>query len=128
MAFIVNDNGDITLIQGDSGHVIITDIDTQKEYLVYLAIQDKKRNIVYETNPPISTKVGDEIKSTVDFFLSGGITNLLTVPKNQETEEYYYAIKLCSSTDNTEDTASLGNNDISIYNTITVYPKRVEGI
>lgn len=128
MGFIFDEEGNFTTIQGDSGHIIIEDIPTDKNYLIYLAIQDSKRNTV-----------GDELSlesnnnDTVDFFLSGDYTDLWTVPKNKEYETYYYAIKICYlassiSENSTEDTAILDDNDISIYNTITVYPRRVKGI
>ena len=51
---------------------------------------------------------------------------LLTVPQNASCEIYYYGVKLCS--DSTfEDTLLIGNGDIGSLNTITVFPKKVEG-
>lgn len=128
MGFIFDDEGNFTTIQGDSGHIVITDIPTDKNYTIYLGIQNSKRETI-----------GDELYlssnnlDTVDFFLSGDYTDLWTVPKNKDYETYYYAIKICYvasslSENSTEDTAVLDDGDISIYNTITVYPRRVKGI
>ena len=128
MGFIFDESGNFTTIQGDSGHIIIEDIPTDKNYIVFLGVQNSKRQ-----------QVGDELhintnqENTVDFFLSGEYTDLWTVPKNKEYETYYYAIKICYVSSSlgehsTEDTAILDDNDISIYNEITVYPRRVKGI
>lgn len=55
------------------------------------------------------------------------LTDLLTVSKSNETETYYFGIKICDKLGN-EDTLVIGNNEIGDNNTITVYPKKVEGI
>ena len=128
MGFIFDDEGNFKTIQGDSGHIFVEELPTDKNYTVYLGVQDGKRNTI-----------GSELylesnnSDTVDFFLSGDYTDLWTVPKNKETETYYYAIKICyvppsgSADLSTEDTAILEENDMSIFNTITVYPRRVKG-
>lgn len=129
MGFIFDESGNFTTIQGDSGHIVIEDIPTDKNYIIFLGVQNSKRQ-----------QVGSELyinsnqQDTVDFFLSGEYTDQWTVPKNKETETYYYAVKICyippegSVENSTEDTAVLDDNDISIYNEITVYPRRVKGI
>lgn len=53
---------------------------------------------------------------------------MLTVPKNEETGEYYYGIKVCDATTNFEDTVVIADGDIGDLNMITVYPRKVEGI
>lgn len=126
MAFFVDENGGITLIQGDSGTLTVNDLPTDKSYTVYFAIKDKKRNTI-----------GDEMyltsnsQSAVSFFISADLTDLLTVPMSKESEEYYYGVKICSTDTQTnvtsEETLIIGDSDISDMNTITVYPKRVEG-
>lgn len=123
MAFIVNEDGNITLIQGDSGTLVINGLPTDKSYTVYFAIQDEKRN-------PIGSEITIESNgaSSVEFVLTGAFTDLLTVKKSEDYATYYYGIKICSNSDYTEDTLMLADSDISTYNTITVYPKRVEGI
>ena len=124
MGFNVDKYGDITLVQGDSGQIVINGIKTDKNYSVYLAIQDKKRK-------PIGTEqvVSSNNMSSVIFELTGSLTNLLKVPKNKAFEVYYYGVKICDSTSNIENTLILGkDNKIGNTNTITVFPKRVEGI
>ena len=122
MAFKINENGDITLIQGDSGTIFINGINTDKNYTIYLAIRDKNRK-----------PIGDELyvssnkSSTVVFELTGEYTDLMTVPKNEVYEIYYYGIKQCSD-DGLENTLLIGNSEIGYQNTITVFPKKVEGI
>ncbi len=46
MAFIVDENGDISLVQGDSGTLSVEGLNTDKNYTVYFAIQDKNRKPV----------------------------------------------------------------------------------
>ncbi len=121
MAFRVDEKGNITLIQGDSGTLVINGINTDKNYKIYLAIQDRNRNVV-----------GDELfvnsnkSSSVVFELTGEYTNLLKVPKNESYAVYYYGIKQCSD-DGLENTYLIGSDEIGYQNTITVFPKKVEG-
>ena len=123
MAFKTDKNGNITLIQGDSGKITVNGIKTNKNYKVYFGIKDKKRNTV-----------GDELvvdsngMSSVIFELTGDYTNLLKVPKNKLFETYFYGIKVCDSASNFEDTLVLGGCGFLNLNTITVFPKKVEGI
>lgn len=123
MAFIVDENGEITMVQGDSGELVVTGLPTDKNYKVYFAIQDKDRN-----------PVGDELSidsnqsSSVVFALTGNLTDLLEVDKKSKNAKYYYGVKVCSSTDSTEDTVILGNGEIGSLNSITVYPRKVKGI
>ena len=60
--------------------------------------------------------------------LTGEFTDLLQVEKNESFSVYYYGIKVCSSSSLLEDTLIFENSDIGDLNTITVYPKKVEGI
>ncbi len=123
MAFIVNENGDISLIQGDSGLLTISGIDTDKNYTVYFAVQDASRNPV---GNEISLSTNNQ--SSVVFQLTGDFTDLMTVNKNEPFATYYYGIKVCDSVGQTENTLVLGNGEMGSQNTITVYPKKVEGI
>lgn len=122
MAFSVDNFGNITLVQGDSGELAISGIPTDDNYSVYFAIQDESRN-----------PIGDEISvnssksSSVIFVIPASLTNLLTVKRNEEIATYYYGVKLCDES-GLEDTMLLGNSKIGDRNTITVYPKKVEGI
>ncbi len=121
MAFNIDEKGNITLIQGDSGTIVLNGLNTDRNYTIYLAIQDKNRKPVGNELCVYSNK-----NSSVVFELTGSFTDLLTVPKNETCEIYYYGIKQCSGT-NFEDTLLIGNNDIGFQNIITVFPKKVEG-
>ena len=120
MAFTIDKDGNITLIQGDSGELVINGLPTDS---VYFAIQDENRN-------PIGSEIELDTNnsSSVIFTITGSLTNLLTVKKDDETATYYYGIKLCNKDDFMEDTLLIGNTQIGSLNTITVYPKKVEGI
>ena len=121
MAFIVDESGNITLVQGDSGELTVNGIDTSQNYTAYLAVQDSKRK-------PVGTEieVQTNYNSSIVFTFVPELTDLFVVPKNDESVEYYYGIKLCG--DNYyEDTLLIGNSNIGDLNTITVYPKKVEG-
>ena len=104
MAFKVDENADITMIQGDSGTLVIDGLNADKNYVVYFAVQDKNRN-------PIGSElyVNSNYSSSVIFYLTGDFTDMLTVNKNEEYATYYYGIKICNSDDNLEDTLILGN-------------------
>jgi len=123
MAFTIDNNGNITLVQGDSGELVVTGLPTDQNYKVYFAIQDENRK-------PVGSEiiVNSNKSNSVIFVLLGTLTDLLTVKKGEDTATYYYGVKLCSEEDNTEDTLLLGDTDIGDRNSITVYPKKVEGI
>lgn len=123
MAFTIDNNGNITLVQGDSGELVVTGLPTDQSYKVYFAIQDENRK-------PIGSEivVNSNKSDSVIFVLLGSLTDLLTIKKGEDTATYYYGVKLCSEEDNTEDTLLLGDTDIGDRNSITVYPKKVEGI
>ena len=123
MAYTINENGDISLIQGDSVTLVISGINTDKNYTVYFAVQDINRKPVGN-----EISVSTNYQSSVIFQLTGDFTDLLAVNKNEPFATYYYGIKVCDSTSQYENTLSLGNNNIGSLNTITVYPKKVEGI
>lgn len=122
MAFVVDDSGNITLIQGDSGQLTINGLQTDKNYTVYFGIRDTKRN-------PIGTELSVEsnYNQSVIFDLIPELTDLLTVKRSEEYATYYYGVKVCDEDSNFEDTLIIGNSDIGDFNTITVYPKKVEG-
>lgn len=123
MAYIVETSGNITLYQGDSIELVINGIPTDQNYKVYFAAQDEER-----------VPVGNEIEvnslnqASVTIKLLGNYTNQFTVPEDKKSQKYYYGVKLCSEQDQTEDTLLLGESVIGGQNTITVYPRKVEGI
>lgn len=125
MAFIVEEDGkSITLIQGDSGTLVVEGIDTDKNYKVFFSIYDEDGNIkgdevyVYSNFSPIIT-----------FQIPATLTDLLKVDGSiDDTATYYYGIKTCHEDTGFEDTLCIEDSDIGELNTITVYPKKVEGI
>lgn len=76
MAFTIDKDGNITLIQGDSGELVINGLPTDKNYSVYFAIQDENRN-------PIGSEIELDTNnsSSVIFTITGSLTNLLTVKR-----------------------------------------------
>lgn len=126
MAFYMDEEANLTLVQGDSGHIIVSGIPTDKDYKVCLAFSNSKRQILSEIY--MQSASNGVNRDTLDFFVSGAVTDNFTVPLSKETETYYYSVKICQTTDQTEDTVALGSNDITTFNTVTVYPKRVEGL
>lgn len=123
MAFYVNENGDITLVQGDSGNLVIEGISTDANYVIYFAIQDSKRK-------PVGSElsVNSNMQDTAVIAITASYTDMLTVEKNKPFETYYYGLKICNSTSGLEDTLVVNDGDIGDLNTITVYPKKVEGL
>ena len=123
MAFRVDENGNITLIQGDSGELLIEGLNSNQNYTVYMAVQDRNRK-------PIGTELQVQTngRESVSFVLTGDYTDLFKVEKNEKFSVYYYGIKVCSESTRFEDTLIFENGDIGDLNTITVYPKKVEGI
>lgn len=123
MAFLMDDLGNINLVQGDSGTLIVDGILTDKNYSVYFAFYNSNRIIVGE-----ELCVNSNYNSVVTFAISGELTNLLTVNPEDETAEYYYGLKVCDPLTNYEDTLIVGDGEIGALNSVIVYPKKVEGI
>lgn len=121
MAFRIDENGNITMVQGDTGRLIVNGLNTDQNYTVYFAIQDENRR-------PVGNEVNVEsnMQSTVVFELASQLTDLLKVAEDEETHTYYYGVKTCTA-EGFEDTLSIGGSDMGDKNTITVYPKKVEG-
>ena len=122
MAFMIDNDGNITMIQGDTGRLVVNGLMTDQNYTVYFAIQDEDRK-------PIGNEISVQSNSqpTVVFELSSNLTDLLKVGQDEETHEYYYGVKTCTA-DGFEDTLIIGDGDMGDINTITVYPKKVEGV
>lgn len=123
MAFTVDDNGNITLVQGDSGELMVNGLPTDRNYKLFFAIQDENRK-------PIGSEIELDTNKQSALLISiiGSLTDLLTVKLGDETATYYYGIKLCYQDDFLEDTLLIGGSKMGNLNTITVYPKKVEGI
>ena len=121
MAFRIDENGNITIVQGDTGRLVVNGLNTDQNYTVYFAIQDENRR-------PIGNEVNvqSNMQPTVVFELASQLTDLLEVAEDEETHTYYYGVKTCTA-EGFEDTLSIGGSDMGDKNTITVYPKKVEG-
>jgi hypothetical protein len=123
MGYEIDDKGNIKLRQGDSMELVIDGIPTDQNYKVYFAVQNEER-----------VPIGDELdfdslgKSFVVIKLLGNYTNQFTVDEDKKTQKYYYGVKICSEIDETEQTLALGDSSMDNLNTITVYPRKVEGI
>ena len=122
MAFKIDKDGNISMIQGDSGLITIRGLNPNKSFTVYFAVRDKNRN-------PVGSElyVNSNYNSYVVFQLTAAFTDLLTVKKDEPCAIYYYGLKICDENAQREDTLIIGSNDIGGVNTITVYPKKVEG-
>ncbi len=123
MAYKVDENGNITLIQGDSIEIVANGIPTDQNYKVYFAAQNEERE-------PIGSEIMVESlgQSSVVIKLLGNYTNQFVVDEDKKSQKYYYGIKLCSEIDEIEDTLRIGNTELGGLNTITVYPRKVEGV
>lgn len=123
MAYKVDENGNITLIQGDSIEIVANGIPTDQNYKVYFAAQNEERE-------PIGSEIMVESlgQSSVAIKLLGNYTNQFVVDEDKKSQKYYYGIKLCSEIDDIEDTLGIGNTELGGLNTITVFPRKVEGI
>jgi hypothetical protein len=123
MGYEIDDKGNIKLRQGDSMELVIDGIPTDQNYKVFFAAQNEER-----------VPIGNELEfdslgqSFVVIKLLGNYTNQFTVDEDKKTQKYYYGVKICSETDQTEQTLALGDNSMDNLNTITVYPRKVEGI
>ena len=76
MSLIIDNEGTISLYQGDSGEVVVSGLDNNKYYTVYFAIQDADRNLIGQ-----ELQVAVTNSSTVTFILTSEYTDLLKVPK-----------------------------------------------
>ncbi len=122
MSLIIDDDGTISIYQGDSGEIVVSGLDDTRSYTVYFAIQDSNRNLVGE-----ELQVSVSKSDTVSFILTPAYTDLLAVPKNKPFEIYYYGIKACRSDELVEDTLFVTNCGYGDVNRIIVYPRKVKG-
>ena len=122
MSLIIDNDGTISLYQGDSGEVVVSGLDSSKYYNVYFAIQDADRNLSGQ-----ELHVGVNNSDSVTFVLTPEYTDLLTVPKNKPYEIYFYGIKACETDTSREDTFFIADNTYGDLNRIIVYPRKVIG-
>ncbi|MBQ7764998.1 hypothetical protein IJ384_06515 [bacterium] len=122
MSLIIDNDGTISLYQGDSGEIVVSGLDSEKKYTVYFAIQDSDRNLIGEE---LQVAVSDS--DTVTFVLTPEYTDLLKVPKNKPYEIYFYGIKACEDEQNIENTMFIADTTYGDLNRIIVYPRKVKG-
>lgn len=123
MSLIIDDEGTISLYQGDSGELVVSGLDDEKNYIVCFAIQDKNRNLIGEELQIAVTK-----SDTVTIVLTPEYTDLLAVPHNKPYEIYFYGIKACVKDENIENTMFIADATYGDLNRIVVYPRKVKGI
>lgn len=122
MSLIIDTDGTISLYQGDSGELVVSGLDNNKNYTVYFAIQDIDRNIIGE-----ELQVAVTNSDTVTFILTPEYTDLLKVPKQKPYEIYFYGIKACETDSNIENTMFVADTTFGDLNRIVVYPRKVKG-
>ena len=122
MALSIDEKGTISLYQGDSGEIAVSGLDNTKNYMVYFAIQDKKRNLIGSELQVTANKT-----SSIIFFLTPDYTDLLTVPAGKTYEIYTYGIKACEVESSVEDTLFISDGNYGDQNMIIVYPRKVIG-
>ena len=122
MALSIDENGTITMYQGDTGYIYATGIDPEKQYRMYLAIYNNKRQ-------PVGEEIMREAKNVeqVEFKIDVALSNLLTVPLNKEYETYYYGIKQNELGTANADTMFVGDGTYGDIYEINVYPRKVVG-
>ena len=123
MSLIIDNNGTISLYQGDSGEIVIYGLDSEKSYTVCFAIQDSKRNLIGE-----ELQVAVTNSDNVTFVLTPEYTDFLEDPKNKPFETYFYGIKACETDTSKEDTLFIAQNTYGDLNRIIVYPRLVKGV
>ncbi len=122
MAIAIDENGTISLYQGDSGEIAVSGLDNTKNYMIYFAIQDKKRNLIGSELQVTANKT-----NSIIFFLTSDYTDLLTVPAGKSYEIYTYGIKACEVESSVEDTLFISDGNYGDQNMIIVYPRKVIG-
>lgn len=123
MGYEVQDNGDLTITQGDSFELVLNGIPTDQNYKIYFAIQNAEREPIGQ-----EIMVESNMQESVVVKVVGNYTDLLTVDEGAKSANYYYGVKKCSDLDNTEDTLLLGDKKLGELNTIKVFPRKVKGI
>ena len=114
-------NGIITCYQGDSGEINIKGLPTDKNYTVYFAVRDTKRN-------PIGFEISVESggNDLITIIVPPNLSDTWKVKSNEEFATYHYGFKVCDGF-GFEDTLSIAGSTFGDYNEIHVYPKKVEG-
>ena len=121
MSIFIDEKGSITLYQGDTGNIVVSGLDTNNNWDVYFAVQNQNREPV--GSEILVSSAGNE---TVVITIPSSLTDMLTVPADQDYEIYYYGLKVCNG--QTEHTLFVQNSSYGEQNQITVYPRKVQGV
>lgn len=121
MAFEIDEFGTITCFQGDSGEINIDGLPTDKNYQVYFAVRDLKRNPV-----GFEISVDSEGRDLITIAVPPTLSDTWKVKSNEEFATYHYGFKICDGA-GFEDTLSIAGSTFGDYSEIHVYPKKVEG-
>jgi hypothetical protein len=111
----------ITMYQGDYEDFFLRGFDASKEYRIYMSIQNKRRQYIGTIEKNLANV------TFVKFEITPELSKLLTVPLNQEYEEYYFAFKVQEKGTNKEKTVRLAGQQIGDRNIIIVYPEEAKG-
>ncbi len=119
MSFKLNKE-DYSLIihQGDSGKIKIKNIPTNNNYLVCIAFQNSKREILE------SISLFSENKSELIFNVETSITEKFIVPPNLKCQIYYWGIVLFDKETGSKDTTRIGTTKLGDLNKLIVFPKK----
>ncbi|MBR5012841.1 MAG: hypothetical protein IKY15_02765 [Clostridia bacterium] len=121
MALYIYEDGSIDIYQGDSGSIFVHNLNKDKNYKVYLGVQDKKRNFVFEKTIEANSVEFAEIK------ILPTDSQLLTVPLNKNFETYYYGVKVEEVGTTNSDTMFISNSTYGDLTEMRVYPKKAKG-
>lgn len=121
MALDIYEDGSIDIYQGDSGSIFVHNLNKDKNYKVYLGVQDKKRNFVFEKTIEANSVEFVEIK------ILPTDSQLLTVPINKNFETYYYGVKVEEVGTTNSDTMFISNGTYGDLTEMRVYPKKAKG-
>lgn len=117
-----NETGEITCFIGDSGNFNLSGLPPSCS--VYFSVYNEKDTILNEQEYTATAN------GTLKMFIPAEFTDVLTIPKNEDSAEYYYSIKVVyqdEDNNRVESTCILANHSIDEPNIFTVYPKRTEG-
>jgi hypothetical protein len=122
MSLKLDENGTITMYQGDTGYIYANGIDAEKQYRMYFGIYNSKRQ-------PIGKEIMREALNVdnVEFKIDIELSSLLTVPLNKEYETYYYGIKQNEIGTADADTMFIADGDYGDLYELIVYPRKVVG-
>lgn len=121
MALDIYEDGSIDIYQGDSGSIFVHNLNKDKNYKVYLGVQDKKRNFVFEKTIEANSVEFVEIK------ILPTDSQLLTIPLNKNFETYYYGVKVEEIGTTNSDTMFISNGTYGDLTEMRVYPKKAKG-